>query len=393
MHGTLIGTESFFKYLYKKMKEVNRGIDKLEFYEFMYAMKNISPSEGWETVPAEKKEVILQLIRDRSFYENIEVRPKPDGHTVLDPAVVGLTRSLFRGLAEGCLEPKWLREYFTFDVRGFFFLPRTRYFTKTAVKHLGGSPYQQFSREQEKFELYQGIGYGDFMEANRETDAAFLRATGRIVEGKGTPVIIGIAGPTAAGKTEITERLRIFLEDSGFSVTSIEMDNFFTDRDYREARGVHSMGREALHFELLQACLRDLSEGRNTLTPRYGYIRETSSHDESGRLKPGMQGIKVEPADIIFLEGNFPFLFQEIAPLIGIRVVYLTSDEIRLKRKWKRDIDYLKKYEVFYFINRYFRTQYLKALDSYIPQLEVCDIAVDTTGAALWVRPGLRAFL
>lgn len=393
MHSTLIGTESFFKNLYNKMKEVNRGIEKLEFYEFMYAMKNISPSEGWETVPVETKEAILRRISNRFFYENIEVRPKRNGQTVLDPAVVGLTRSLFRGLAEGAFDPEWLREHFTFDVRGFFFLPVTDYFTATAARHLGGSPYWQFSREQDKFELYQGVGYGDFMEANRETDEAFLHATGGIVKAKGTPTIIGIAGPTAAGKTEITERLRIFLEESGYSVTNIEMDNFFTDRDFREARGVHSMGREALHFELLKSCLKDLSKGRKTLTPRYGYIRETSSHDESGQLKPGMRGIEVAPADIIFLEGNFPFLFEEISPLIDIRVVYLTSDEIRLKRKWKRDIDYLKKYEVFYFINRYFRTQYLKALDSYIPQLEVCDIAVDTTGAALWVRPNLRALL
>jgi len=55
--------------------------------------------------------------------------------------------------------------------------------------------------------------------------------------------------------------------------------------------------------------------------------------------------IVVEPADIIFIEGNFPFLIEEVADLIGIKVVYLTDDPIRLKRKWKRDIDYRKKYE------------------------------------------------
>jgi hypothetical protein len=33
---------------------------------------------------------------------------------------------------------------------------------------------------------------------------------------------------------------------------------------------------------------------------------------------------------------------EEIANLIGVKVVYLTDDPIRLKRKWKRDIDYRK---------------------------------------------------
>ncbi len=71
--------------------------------------------------------------------------------------------------------------------------------------------------------------------------------------------------------------------------------------------------------------------------------------------------IEIEPADIIFIEGNFPFLIEEVLHLIGIKVVYLTDDPIRLKRKWKRDIDYRKKYEPNYFRNRYFKDQFIMA--------------------------------
>ena len=60
------------------------------------------------------------------------------------------------------------------------------------------------------------------------------------------------------------------------------------------------------------------------------------------------------------MEGNFPFHIDEIARLIGIKIVYLTDDPIRLKRKWKRDIDYRKKYDPAYFRNRFFRTQFLQ---------------------------------
>ncbi|HSA99177.1 MAG TPA: hypothetical protein VLE49_00905, partial [Anaerolineales bacterium] len=98
-------------------------------------------------------------------------------------------------------------------------------------------------------------------------------------------------------------------------------------------------------------------------------------------------------ADIIFIEGNFPFLIEEIVHLIGIKVVYLTDDPVRLKRKWKRDIDYRKKYEPTYFRNRYFKDQFIMAEIAYRPQMEVCDMVVDTTGAALWTTPEVAKIL
>ena len=103
--------------------------------------------------------------------------------------------------------------------------------------------------------------------------------------------------------------------------------------------------------------------------------------------------IEIQPAEIIFIEGNFPFLLEEIAHLIGIKVVYLTDDPIRLKRKWKRDIDYRKKYEQTYFRNRYFKEQFIMAQIAYLPQLEICDMTVDTTGGAIWASQEIRDIL
>ena len=103
--------------------------------------------------------------------------------------------------------------------------------------------------------------------------------------------------------------------------------------------------------------------------------------------------VEIEPADVIFIEGNFPFLLDEVAHLIGIKVVYLTDDALRLKRKWRRDIDYRKKYEPTYFRNRYFRNQFLMAQKCYVPQMQLCDLTVDTTGAAIWATPETAATL
>ncbi len=77
----------------------------------------------------------------------------------------------------------------------------------------------------------------------------------------------------------------------------------------------------------------------------------------------------------------------ELSGLIGIKAVYLTDDPIRLKRKWKRDIDYRKKYDPAYFCNRFFQTQFLRAEDCYQPLMKVCDLVVDTTDASLWATP------
>jgi uridine kinase len=236
-------------------------------------------------------------------------------------------------------------------------------------------------------ERCQDIGYPEFKAANAEVDRLFIGCARKLVAAKGPPVLLAIAGPTAAGKTEIVEQLRLAFEQAGQRVTSIEMDNFLTDRDYREAKGIHSLGKAAIHFELFRQSLTNITQGRKISIPRYDFISATSSHDLDGRLKPGCQPIEILPAGIIFIEGNFPFLLAEVAPLIGIKVVYLTDDDVRLKRKWRRDIDYRKKYEPNYLRNRFFKEQFSMAENCYLPQMRLCDILVDTSGAALWAIP------
>jgi uridine kinase len=300
---------------------------------------------------------------------------------------------LFVGLVTGEYPVEWIRANFYFDVRGFYFLTRTLYFTDAVVAHLGGEPYLNFEQKQERLERCQDIGYKAFKEANAEVDEAFVASVEKLVAAKGTPIVLAIAGPTAAGKTEIVARLRDRFGQTGLQVTSIEMDNFLTDRDQREERGIFTLGREAIHFELFKQGLEALCRGQKIVIPRYDFVYATSSHDLDGRLKPGGVPIEIEPADIIFMEGNFPFLLEEVAHLIGIKVVYLTDDAVRLKRRWKRDIDYRKKYEPTYFRNRYFRNQFLMAQKCYRPQMELCDLVVDTTGARLWVTHEIAALL
>jgi uridine kinase len=383
----LYDPDVFSEMLFEKMKHISPALADLELYEFRYALKNITPANGWASVQLDTKEEIEACVHRRSFYDSIEIKRRVDDRIVLDEQIIRLTNMLFVGLVTHRYEEGWLTRHFYFDVRGFFFLHRTTYFTESVLAHLSGSPFKQFEQKQKAFESVQDVGYKAFREANADVDRLFIESVHKLISRRGTPTLLAIAGPTAAGKTEIVERLHADFERLGRRTSSIELDNFLTDRDYREEKGIFTQGKEALHFELFKHGLNEITQGRKIRIPRYDFVYATSSHDLNGNLKPDGIPIEIEPADIIFIEGNFPFLIEEIASLINIKVVYLTDDPVRLKRKWKRDIDYRKKYEPTYFRNRFFKDQFIMAEIAYRPQMEICDMVVDTTGAALWTSP------
>ena len=384
---------AFSEILFEKMKQINPGISDLELYEFRYGLNDLVPEKGWGSVKLDDKKEIEMRLNSREFYDGIQIKPKVGNRIVLDETIIRLAQMLFVGLITGKYEQDWVKAHFYFDIRGFYFLHRTLYFTENVLAHFNGQPFKRFEQKQRNFERQQDVGYKEFREANAEVDTLFIESVKKIIAFHGTPILLAIAGPTAAGKTEIVERLRVAFRQAGKQVASIELDNFFTDREHREAKGIDSEGKQALHFELLKQSMEDITHGKKISIPRYDTVYATSSHDLDGNLKPGCIPIEIEPADIIFIEGNFPFLLEEIVHLIGIKVVYLTDDPVRLKRKWKRDIDYRKKYDPTYLRNRFFKDQFIMAQIAYLPQMEVCDLTVDTSGAALWVTPEIGEIL
>jgi uridine kinase len=393
MTASIFDPDVFCALLFEKMKRIHPGIERLELYEFRYCLNNVTPEMGWGTVALDTTAEIERRVNDRAFYDSIKIKPLVNERIALDENILRLTRMLLVGLASGAYPEAWVNRHFYFDLRGFYFLHRTSYFSDRVLAHFGGAPLRQFSREQKKLESYQSVGYQDFKAANAAVDEFFIACVKKLIAARGTPMLLAIAGPTAAGKTEIVERLSSAFTQTGKKITTIELDNFLTDRDQREARGIFTQGKQALHFELLVQALETICKGQKISIPRYDFVYATSSHDLEGKLKPGCTPIEIAPADIIFIEGNFPFLIEEVIHLIGIKVVYLTDDPVRMQRKWKRDIDYRKKYEPTYFRNRFFKDQFIMAEIAYRPQLEVCDLCVDTTGAALWATPEMAALL
>jgi len=376
----------FSQKLYEKLSGLNNGIQDMELYEFRYALEYIkSEVDNWTLVKTPLKSTIEKMIRNCDFYESIELKPIKKNKIILDKNISDLNKSLFAGIVKEIYDLKWIDIHFYFDVRGFLFIPRTKYFTEEVLHHLRKEPFMRFKSRQNKFDSFQGIGFRDFKDANKEIDRNLLDIINKLCLNRQPPIVIAVAGPTAAGKTEFSEYLLNFFNENKKTIKSVEIDNFLQDREYRDTIGSGKMIRESVHFDLYKNCLKDLKKGDQCQIPKYDFTDGVSSHDNENKLRNGASTLSIEPADIIFLEGNFPFLFDEIIPLIDIKIFYLTDDPIRLKRKWKRDIDYRKKYNPNYFCNRYFRTQYLKAETSYRSQLKTCDIAVDTTEANIYI--------
>jgi len=388
-----VDNNEFSKQLYAKLQPVCPGIEDMELYEFRYALEGLIPAEGWESVVPVPMGEIEKQVNDIGYYESIQLKPYEGKRMVMDEQILTLSRMLACGLVWDIYPVEWINRHFYFDIRGFYFLHRTDYFTPEITAYLGGKPWRKFPDHRQVFSHMQSIGYKAFQAANTKIDQCFIEAVKKLSEKKGLPILIAIAGQTAAGKTEIVSRLYDHFKSAGKHVTSIEMDNFLTDRDYREEHGIDSRGMEALHYDLFKQALIDICSGKRIRIPRYDFVSATSSHDLEGTLKPGCSLLTVEPADVIFMEGNFPFLLPEIAYLIDIKVVYLTEDDIRLKRKWKRDMDYRKKYDPIYFLNRYFREQFIMAEEIYRPQMLLCDMVVDTTNAAFWITPEIQQIL
>ncbi|MDO9087022.1 MAG: hypothetical protein Q7U53_12520 [Anaerolineaceae bacterium] len=383
-YSFLSDPDQFSQLLFQKMVSINKGINHLELYEFQYALGNITPAKGWDSIAPEKKEQLQSNCTNPEFFSSIQLKSICNNKIVLDETLLQLTQMIMVGLVSDEYSIDWVNSHFYFDIRAFCFFIRTNYFNNTILEHFGNEPYCSFDPKQIHLESLQEIGYKEFKQANQEVDQALLQAISGLIQKSGIPVLLSLTGPTGAGKTEITERINEFLRNQGMQITTIEMDNFYKDREFRDGR-VHD--KHVIHFELFINAMQDLLNGKSVSIPRYNFYLATSSHDLNGNLRLGQIPLIIEPADVIFLEGNFPFHIPELSDLITLRIVYLTDDPIRLKRKWRRDIDYRKKYDPIAFVNRYFRTQFIRAQEIYLPLMEVCDLVVDTTGARLWMVP------
>ena len=144
------------------------------------------------------------------------------------------------------------------------------------------------------------------------------------------PILIGIAGGTASGKTSIADILKEDFSSTN-SVIIIKEDDYYKDQSditYEERCKTNYDHPLAFDFDLMMVQLKELLACKTIKKPTYDY----TVHNRSNIIET------VEPSDVIILEGLFALYNPEIRKLEDIKVFVDTDSDIRFIRRLKRDI-------------------------------------------------------
>ena len=145
------------------------------------------------------------------------------------------------------------------------------------------------------------------------------------------PIIIGIAGGSASGKTSIAKILSDAFDDQK-SVVIIRQDDYYKDQSHltMEERVLTNYDHPlAFDNDLLIQDLNQLLNRNSIKKPIYDFVHHTRSR----------QYEIIEACDVIILEGLFVLEDEKLRNLLDIKVFVDTDADIRFIRRLKRDVE------------------------------------------------------
>jgi len=144
------------------------------------------------------------------------------------------------------------------------------------------------------------------------------------------PILIGIAGGSASGKTSIAKIIYETFKDTS-RIVIVSEDSFYKDQSHltMEERVKTNYDHPlAFDHDLMLKDLQDLAQRKKVTMPIYDF----SIHNRSTETNT------VEPADVIIIEGLFVLYNEDVRNLLDIKIFAETADDIRFIRRLKRDI-------------------------------------------------------
>lgn len=142
------------------------------------------------------------------------------------------------------------------------------------------------------------------------------------------PLIIGVAGGTASGKTSVSRILYDAFSDR--TITLLRQDDYYNDQSHMtmEERVKTNYDHPlSMDNELLVKHLKKLILGYSIEKPIYDYTHHTRSEEIE----------KIEPTKIIIVEGLFVLEDVKIRELLDIKIFVESDDDIRFIRRLLRD--------------------------------------------------------
>ena len=144
------------------------------------------------------------------------------------------------------------------------------------------------------------------------------------------PVIIGVAGGSASGKTTVSQAI---LERVGQDrIAYIQHDSYYKDLSHlplEERRVMNFDHPDSLENELLVRHLRELRTGRPIRVPTY----EFSTYVRLPETRT------VEPEPVILVEGILVFADRELRDMMDVKIYVDAAADIRFIRRLERDIN------------------------------------------------------
>ena len=135
------------------------------------------------------------------------------------------------------------------------------------------------------------------------------------------PVLLGLAGDSASGKTTLARGIEWILGPE--RVTQVCGDDYHRlDRKTRVELGVSPLDPVANDLELLAAHVRELAEGRPIEKPVYDHATGEFGEPE-----------RVEPREIVIVDGLLPFQSPAVRDRLDVKVFLDPEEELR--HRWK----------------------------------------------------------
>jgi len=143
------------------------------------------------------------------------------------------------------------------------------------------------------------------------------------------PIIIGVAGGTASGKSTVAEAIlqRVGREHIAY----IQHDSYYRDLSHlplEERARMNFDHPDALETELLVEHLRQLQAWQPIEVPIYDF----ATYTRTGRTR------RIEPRRVVLVEGILIFVDRQLRDMMDIKLYVDTDADMRFIRRLQRDM-------------------------------------------------------
>lgn len=187
------------------------------------------------------------------------------------------------------------------------------------------------------------------------------------------PIIIGVAGGTASGKTTVSKKILDLI--GAEHLAYVEHDAYYRDLSHlplEERKTFNFDHPDSLENELLIAHLKILLQGKSVQIPVYDFATYVRTD----------QLTWIEPRPIILVEGILIFADKELRRMMDIKIFVDAPADLRFIRRLKRDV-VARDRSVNHVIEQYLATVRPMHLEFVEPSKRYADVIIPRGGKNL----------